>query len=120
MILKNFSDVEEEIPEIRGGSGIKVRWLIDDEIGLNFAMRRYELKGVIPQHRHFHEHEIYFLEGKGEITDNEGKIKEVKKGDFVYVPPNEVHGIRNLESSKSLIFLCLVPKKRGKPEFVNA
>jgi quercetin dioxygenase-like cupin family protein len=116
MIVKNFSEVKEEPVEIEGGKGIKVRWLVDDAMSDNFAMRRFELKGIIPLHKHTHEHEVYILEGKGEMIDDKGNLREVKAGDFAYIPGNEVHGFKSKDKNGKMIFLCMVPKKRGKPE----
>ncbi len=119
MIIKNYQQVNEEKVEMKGGSGATVRWLIDDKIGLSFAMRRYELKGSIPLHRHAYEHEVYFLEGQGEIIDADGNIRSISKGDFAYIPPNEAHGFKNNGKGENLVFLCLVPKQRGAIEFLE-
>lgn len=91
MIVKNYVDVKEEAFEVKGGKGIMIRWLVNDETGINFAMRRYELANIIPRHKHPYEHEICFLKGKGIITDGAGNRRDIGPGDFAYVPPNEVH-----------------------------
>lgn len=118
MIIRNYLEVEEEPMEVKGGGGIKLRWLVDDDTGKNFAMRRYELAGSIPLHKHSHEHEVYFLEGGGEITDSKGESRQVGPGDFAFIPPNEPHGFKNKSKDTKLVFLCMVPKVRGKPEFL--
>ncbi len=117
LIVKNYRDVKEENVEIKGGEGIKIRWLIDDSTGINFAMRRYELTGVIPVHRHSHEHQIYVLEGESEIIDDRGEIEQFNKGDFAFIAPNEPHGFRSKDKEK-VVFLCMVPKKRGETEIL--
>ena len=50
---------------------------------------------------------MYFiLQGKGIMyIDNE--TAEVKKGDIIYIPPNSIQRIENIEE-KDLIFLCIV------------
>lgn len=48
----------------------QVRWLITKEMGApNFAMRLFEMKpnGHSPLHKHAWEHEVFVLEGKGQI-----------------------------------------------------
>ncbi len=119
MIVKNFSEVKEESVQIKNGEGISVRWLINDNLGLNFAMRRYDLSGVIPIHSHTHEHEIYFLEGQGDILLSHNKSQQVGPGDFAFIPPNEPHGFKNKDKQTKLVFLCMVPNKRGKPNFIS-
>jgi len=119
MIVRSYRDVREEPVKIEGVENTTIRWLIDDKTGPNFAMRRYELKGTIPRHTHSHEHEVYFLEGRGEVITEEGKTREVGPGDFAYIPPNEVHGFKSLDTEKPLAFLCVVPRNRGKTTFTT-
>jgi quercetin dioxygenase-like cupin family protein len=116
LIVKNFRKVKEENVEIEGGQGIKVRWLVDDNTGINFAMRRYELRGVIPVHKHSHEHEIYVLEGEGEVIDGKGEPQTFNQGDFAFIPPDEPHGFKSKDKAEKVVFLCMVPRKRGETE----
>jgi quercetin dioxygenase-like cupin family protein len=91
--------------------GIYIRWLIDENLGArNFAMRRIEIKpGLsVPLHNHPEEHEIYVLSGNGRFSNDKNEIEIAKEGDFVYIPPNEKHGIDNI-GEDNLIFLCLIP-----------
>ena len=106
----HFSEVKLEDMIEAGAEGIKVRWLIRKEDGApNFAMRRFELspRGHSPVHSHDWEHEVYVLEGEGEVScDNEkGRIS---KGCVVFIPPKATHQFKNVGRTK-LKFLCLVP-----------
>jgi quercetin dioxygenase-like cupin family protein len=105
----SYTDVEAKTAE-EGASKLKVRWLITKDIGApNFAMRLFEMEpnGYSPLHTHDWEHEVFILEGEGTVFGKEGERK-FKRGDAVFVEPNEKHQFKNT-SSKLLKFLCLVP-----------
>ena len=95
---------------MEGSLHVKVRWLITKEIGADtFAMRIFELEpeGHSPLHKHAWEHEVFILEGTGNLFDGE-KTTPFKAGDVIFVPPNEIHQFVN--SGKELLrFLCLIP-----------
>jgi quercetin dioxygenase-like cupin family protein len=93
-----------------GASKITVRWLITKEMGAeNFAMRLFEMEpsGYSPLHVHAWEHEVFILEGEGQVFDGE-KATVFKAGDVVFVPPDERHQFKN-NGKKTLKFLCLIP-----------
>ena len=99
---------EEVITE--GASKAKVRWLITKEMGAtNFAMRVFEVEpnGYTPFHTHPWEHEIFILEGEGQLFDGE-KTTSFKVQDVIFVPPNEQHQFKN-KGKTTLKFICLVP-----------
>jgi len=112
----HYSSIEpKEVGE--GAKGVRVRWLIDRDLGAeNFAMRLFEMDpgGRTPLHRHPWEHEIFFLEGSGTII---GWSTEERfgPGDVAFIPPNELHQIRGDEGSR-VKFLCLIsiPKAESK------
>jgi len=89
---------------------VKVRWLITKEMGApNFAMRVFEVEpgGYSPLHKHPWEHEVFILEGEGELFDGE-HATPFKPNDVVFVPPNEMHQFKN--TGKSVLkFICLIP-----------
>ncbi len=93
-----------------GASKVTVRWLITKEMGAeNFAMRLFEVEpnGYSPLHTHWWEHEVFILEGEGQVCDGE-KTTAFKAGDVVFVPSSERHQFRN-KGEKTLKFLCLIP-----------
>lgn len=93
-----------------GSSGCTVRWLVGEADGApNFAMRQFEVQpgGFTPRHSHPYEHEVFVLEGQGEVFEGD-MAHAFHAGDVIYVAPDEVHQFRNTGGSP-LKFLCLVP-----------
>ena len=87
-----------------------IRWLIRKEDGApNFAMRVFEVEpgGHIKAHSHPWEHEIFVLEGVGDIRIGD-RVYRVTGGFFIYIPPNVEHEYWN-KGDKSLVFICLIP-----------
>jgi quercetin dioxygenase-like cupin family protein len=104
-----YKDVEPQDAD-SGAQKVKVRWLITKEMGApNFAMRLFEVGkgGCSPFHNHPWEHEVFILEGEGEVMSEKGSTK-FKQGDVVFVLPNEKHQFKN-DGRKTLKFICLVP-----------
>ncbi|MHA1491672.1 MAG: cupin domain-containing protein [Promethearchaeota archaeon] len=114
MLKKNYKEVESKQATLHDGTEIKdvsVRWLIDKNDGAKYyAMRRFEVKpgAEIPLHDHPEDHEIFILKGNAKFYNDTGQEEIVNEGDVLYIPPNEKHGIANLEK-KSLIFICCIP-----------
>ena len=112
-----FEAVPEAEVTMPGAVGCRVRWLVDEQDGApNFAMRRFEVApgGFTPRHSHPYEHEVYVLDGEGEIFEGDA-ARPLRPGTVVYVAPDEVHQFRNTGPSP-LTFLCLVPhSRRGLP-----
>ena len=94
-------------------SNVKIRWLINKEIGAkNFAMRMFEIGsgGYTPFHIHDWEHEVFILEGEGLLVA-EDEERLFRAGDVIFISPNEKHQFRN--TGKSMIkILCLIPYKK--------
>jgi quercetin dioxygenase-like cupin family protein len=105
-----------EVPAVRLDDGKVVRGvtkrvLIGPEQGApNFVMRLFTLNesGYSPRHTHAWEHEIYILSGRGTAVSAEREVP-IGAGDFIYIPANELHQLRNA-GSEPLEFLCLVPR----------
>lgn len=105
-----YDKVKNEEVTTEGTSKVKVRWLITKEMGAeNFAMRVFEVEpnGYTPLHTHAWEHEIFILEGEGQLFDGEKTIP-FKAKDVIFVPSNENHQFKN-DSKKQLKFICLIP-----------
>ncbi len=111
MKISNYRDVEA-IKAEEGAKNVRVRWLITKETGAeNFAMRLFEVDpgGSSPLHSHPWEHEVFVLEGEGLMTNGKEE-KKIKEGDFIFIPPNEMHQLRN--TSQTIVkFLCMIPYK---------
>ncbi len=88
------------------------RVLIGQEDGAtNFCMRRFEIgpQGYTPKHSHDWEHEVFVLEGEGQVFIQD-QWHPLTQGTAVYVPSNVEHQFKN-DSTKSFAFLCLVPSQ---------
>ncbi|HOM16941.1 MAG TPA: cupin domain-containing protein [Thermoguttaceae bacterium] len=113
--MKVFQD--ETVPvkpvEMQGAVGCRMRCLIGPEDGaMNFTMRQFEVSpaGHTPQHTHDYEHEVFVLEGTGQIVDGQGQVHPLRPGVVVFVPPNELHQFRNTGPG-TLKFLCSIPHR---------
>ncbi|MGC8662855.1 MAG: cupin domain-containing protein [Thermoplasmata archaeon] len=103
----------EEIEEIEMEGGAKIRWLITHRDGApTFSMRYISIKKgkETPAHSHDYEHEIFVMNGKGEVTLGNEK-KELSNGKFIYIPPNLFHKIH---ANEDMNVICVVPIKAAK------
>jgi quercetin dioxygenase-like cupin family protein len=110
MEITNIQKVEAQKVDDPGAEGVTIRWLISEKDGApHFAMRLFEVKpdGYTPYHQHKWEHEVFILEGKGNLV-LEDKTVPLNKGDALFVPGEENHQFKNTSPDK-LVFLCLVP-----------
>ncbi|HEX9746462.1 MAG TPA: cupin domain-containing protein [bacterium] len=106
---------QEQVPQYKAEStGTSMRVLIDKDRGAdNFAMRVISVEpgGHIGLHNHPWEHEIYVINGKGEVrTDSEAK--EMQTGNFLFIPGDELHSFYNT-GDDTLEFICCIPKRPG-------
>jgi len=53
----------------------------------------------------------YIIEGDGALVNEAGEMKELKKGDFALVNPDEKQQCRNLSPDKPCKMICGVPKE---------
>ena len=110
MKVNHYEDVSQQPVEMEGSQGCSVRWLLGESNGApTFAMRQFEVApgGFTPRHSHPYEHEVFVLEGEGEVFEGP-KPHRLGAGDVVFVKPDEVHQFRNTGSGP-LKFLCLIP-----------
>lgn len=115
MKIQHYEQVESQPVTMEGATGCRVRWLIGERDGApNFAMRQFEVEpgGHTPKHSHPYEHEVFVLEGRGELL--EGDVpRPFGAGDVIFVGSDEVHQFRNTGEG-ALKFLCLVPNGISK------
>lgn len=110
MKVNSCEQVAQQPVEMEGSQGCQVRWLLGERDGApNFAMRQFEVApgGFTPRHSHPYEHEVFILEGRGEVFEGDSP-HPLAAGDVVFVKPDEVHQFRNT-GDVPLKFLCLVP-----------
>lgn len=110
MKVNHYQEVTQQAVEMEGSKGCQVRWLLGERDGApNFAMRQFEVApgGFTPRHSHPYEHEVFVLEGEGEVFEG-NEPHPLRMGDVVFVKPDEIHQFRNTGSAP-LKFLCLIP-----------
>ena len=110
MQVNHYEAVPQQPVEMEGSYGCQVRWLLGEPQGApSFAMRQFEVApgGYTPRHSHPYEHEVFVLEGEGEVIEGD-QPHRLSPGAVVLVKPDEVHQFRNTGEAP-LKFLCLVP-----------
>jgi quercetin dioxygenase-like cupin family protein len=111
-VVKHFSDVEADPVTIDGAVNTKRRLLLGTGDGVPlFSVRMFEIspRGQTPYHSHDFEHEIFVLEGTGELVLEEGP-KPMPAGTAIFIPPGETHCMKNNGDSLMKV-LCMVPKE---------
>jgi quercetin dioxygenase-like cupin family protein len=109
MIVGRVEKITKEPVAAEGSKGASIQWLLGKQENVpHFYMRLVTVEpgGVIPLHNHDVIHEMYIVKGKGAVLRPDGETP-VSEGDFVYMPPNEVHGTRNI-GSEPLQFICCI------------
>lgn len=110
MKVNHFEAIAKQPVTMEGSHGCQVRQLVGQaDQAPNFAMRQFEVApgGFTPRHSHPYEHEVFVLEGEGEIFEDT-VVHPLKPGTVVFVKPDEIHQFRNTGATP-LKFLCLVP-----------
>lgn len=109
LLVIDTNDVKEEDVQMTGAKDTTIQILINRPPAPTFIMRRFRIKpkGYTPLHAHDYEHEVYVLQGKGEVLDDK-RHYSIKAGSAVYVPPNKIHQFRNV-GEEDLVFLCIIP-----------
>lgn len=77
----------------------------------SFRVFTIEPDGHTPFHRHPSEHVNCVIEGRGSLVNESGEEREIKKGDFALVLPQEKHQYKNTSQDESLVIICAVPKE---------
>lgn len=113
MVIRNINEVESRPVDMAGVTGVRMAVMVGREHGApNFALRSFTVdpKGHSPRHAHDYEHEVYIVEGGGEVL-LEGQYRPIKRGDVVFVPADHEHQFR--AGAEGMRFLCLVPVTRN-------
>lgn len=113
MHITALEKVSKTIPNMEGAKGIYKQIPISREDGTpTFSFRVFTIEpgGHTPLHNHPFEHLNYIIEGAGMLIA-EKLEHELKKGDFVMVPPGETHQYRNTSANDPLVMICAVPKE---------
>lgn len=76
----------------------------------SFRVFTIEPNGYTPFHTHSFEHMNYVIEGRGVVVAGDEE-KEIRKGSFVLILPNEKHQYKNTSQDELLVLICAVPKE---------
>ena len=111
MLVIDSDKVKAQKVQMEGVKDTTIQILINHPPASTFITRKFRIKpgGYTPLHAHAYEHEVYVLEGLGEVR-NEKQSIQIRQGSVVFIPPNEVHQFRNV-GEVDLVFLCLIPAK---------
>ncbi len=115
MIVKKYDEVENQVVRVEGAQSASIRWLIGkDSPAPNFYLRQFELApgGYTPFHAHPWEHEVYVLEGNGQLKTTGDTFMPLEKGSFALVMPGEEHQFQNTGAT-TFKFLCVIPTSGG-------
>ena len=114
MNIRSLNKVEKIKANMEGADNVYKQVPISKDDGspeFSFRVFTIEPGGHTPFHRHPFEHLNYIIEGSGVIVNESGQEREVKKGDFALVLPDEKHQYKNTSVSESMIMICAVPKE---------
>jgi quercetin dioxygenase-like cupin family protein len=112
MKVTRLEECESGIVAMEGAAGASRQVPIGKAEGApNFSARVFTLEpgGHTPHHTHESEHLNYIISGKGVALEGETP-RDIKKGDFILVKPDELHQYRNT-GDEPLVFMCVVPTK---------
>lgn len=107
-IVSHADEVEKE--EIERAKGFFVQWLIGEDCGSDFYMRRYTLEpgGEMLLHEHDNLYHVqYVLKGEIEVTIGDKK-HEVDKDSYLLIPSGERHKYKNIGEGEAQ-FICIIP-----------
>jgi len=115
-LIRNIHDTEMSPVQMDGVQGASMSVMIGrDDHAPHFAMRSFAVEpgGHTPKHQHDYEHEVYVVSGTAQVL-LEGELHELRAGDSVYVPANELHQFTVQSSaSEPFRFLCMVPVEQN-------
>ena len=101
MKINNNEEIFAAEVEMEGAMDVKKKVLIGPDDGSdNIIMRHFIIApgGNTPFHQHNYEHVVKIENNKGIAIDDNGNEYEVKKGQSIFVKPNEKHQFRNPDS----------------------
>ena len=75
------------------------------------------IKKEVKLHKHItHDEQVYVIEGEGQMQLGE-KIKEIKKGDFIFIPKNTFHSVKTTSNNELKVISIQAPYFDGKDRF---
>ena len=114
MKIANLDTIEKVKPDLEGAEGIYKQVPLSKNDGTpSFCFRvfTFEPGGHTPFHSHPSEHLNYVIEGNGMVVSEGGVEREIKKGEFALILPDEKHQFRNTSTTEPLVVICAVPNE---------
>jgi quercetin dioxygenase-like cupin family protein len=111
MKINNNQEISANEVNMEGAKDVRMKILIGPrDKSENIIMRHFFVApgGHTPFHQHNYEHVIKVEQNKGIAVDENGNEFEVKKGQSLFVEPNEKHQFRN-PFKEDFEFLCIIP-----------
>ena len=111
MKINNNEEIVAGVVEMEGAKDVRMKMLIGPgDASENIFMRHFLVSpgGNTPYHKHNYEHVIKIENNRGIVVDENGVEHELKKGQSLYVKPNEMHQFRN-PFNEDFEFICIIP-----------
>ena len=111
MKINNNNEITAVEVSMEGAKDVRMKILIGQgDDSENIIMRHFIIApgGHTPFHQHNYEHVVKIECERGIAVDENGIEHEVKKGQSLFVKPNEKHQFRNPFSS-DFEFTCIIP-----------
>ena len=116
MRINNNEEIIAAEVKMEGANNVKMKILIGPADGSeNIIMRHFIIApgGNTPFHQHNYEHVVKIERNKGIAVDENGNEYEIKKGQSIFVNPNEKHQFRN-PFIEDFEFICIIPNPDKK------
>jgi quercetin dioxygenase-like cupin family protein len=110
-VFNSIEGMDPKPVQMEGASDVSIRVLLGPDLNVpNFILRVFDVEpgGYTPKHTHPFEHEIFVLEGRGEIVLEDGP-NPLSPGDAAIVYPDELHQFRN-SGDEVFRFICIIPR----------
>jgi len=114
MKISRLDNIEKKKVDMEGAKDVYKQVPIskdDDSPSFCFRVFTIEPGGHTPFHKHPFEHLNYIIDGHGAVVEEKGEEREIKKGDFALILPDEKHQYKNKSTSEPMVFICAVPKE---------
>lgn len=116
MKINNNKEIIAADVHMDGAEKVKMKILIGPADGSgNIIMRHFIVApgGHTPLHQHNYEHVVKIENNNGIVVDENGDEHEVRKGQSVFVRPNDMHQFRN-PFNEDFEFTCIIPNPDKK------
>jgi len=113
MKINQNEQIRADKVQMEGAKRVSMKILIGPEDQSdNIIMRQFKITsgGHTPRHTHNYEHVVKIESNRGIIVDEKGNEHEIKRGQSVFVKPNELHQFKN-PFDEDFEFICIIPNQ---------